>query len=284
MLQRPVLAATLAALVAASCSMKRDAAKSAAPPAQVSTETATAHEVTVDGAAKRAPGPTRKIVHTGTLRLTIESYENARQEIEAIVTEAGGFVASSRIQHDGGRVNAADLTLRIPSARFPELVRRISQLGHVVDEATNAEDVTEAFVDLEARLKNARQMEGRLLEIVARGPDKVADLLEVERELGRVRGEIEGYEGRLRVMTDQVDLGTLTLGLYTDARYVPPTVGARATSTLEKSWQAMVGVGEVVLLVFLALLPWLPPIALVVWLGRLAMKWRKRARRAPAAS
>jgi hypothetical protein len=263
------------ALLATSCSLRKDEAKSAAVNEKIETVDQAAAKVPAGQPGPEKPADTRKIVHTGTLRLTVESYESARQEIEALVTAAGGFVASANVQHGDRRVNAAELTLRIPAGRFPELVHRISQLGRIVEEATRAEDVTEAWVDVEARLKNARQMEGRLLEIVAKGPDRVADLLEVERELGRVRGEIEGYEGRMRVMKDQVELGTLTLGLYTDEKYVPPTVGARATSTLERSWNVMVSFGEGILFVFLALVPWLPPIALVVWL---AVRWRRRGR------
>ena len=233
-------------------------------------------------AASPAPAQVRKIIRTGTLRLRVESYESVRQEVESLVTAAGGFVGSTHVQHDGGRVAAAELTLRIPSASFPPLVYRLSQLGRVLEEGTNAEDVTAAWVDLEARLKNARQMEARLLEIVAKGPDKVADLLEVERELGRVRGEIEAHEGQMRVMKDQVELGTLTLGLYTDEEHVPPSVGSRAMGTLRGSWRAFVGFGEGLLMVTLALLPWLPLIALAAWLMRRLWRRARRAVRVPA--
>ena len=259
----------LAALLLVSCASRREAASR--PAAAPEPAAATKAEPTVE-----AKVPDRKIVHTGTLRLTVSSCESARQEIEAMVTAAGGFVGAARVQHGEGKVTAAEMTLRVPAGKFAEVARRISQLGHVVEESLHADDVTEAWVDLEARLKNARQMEGRLLEIVARGPAKVSDLLEVERELGRVRGEIEAYDGRMRVMKDQVELGTLELGVYSDIKLVPPTVGARAVGTLSRSWHAMLDLGEALLFVGLALLPWLPVMGLAYLVAR--RLW-KRARR-----
>jgi hypothetical protein len=77
-------------------------------------------------------------------------------------------------------------------------------------------------------------------------------------------------------MTDAVELATLELGLYTDDKYVPPTVASQAKGTFQRSWNALLAVGNALLLFGIALVPWLPVIALAVWLLR---RWLKRVRR-----
>ena len=216
-------------------------------------------------------------MRTGTLRVAVDAYESSRQELEAVVTGAGGFVGSSRIGHGERGAIYAELVLRIPVDRFDQVVHRVEQLGKVLDESTDAQDVTDAWVDLEARLKNARQMEGRLLEIVARG-EKVSDLLEVERELGRVREEIERAEGRLRYLRSRVALATLTVTVHEP----PPIVGGSPSASpiaeaFRQAWRNFVAAIAWAIAMTGVVLP-AGVLAFGAWLGWRA--WRRRTRTA----
>jgi uncharacterized repeat protein (TIGR01451 family) len=106
------------------------------------------------------------------------------------------------------------MTLRVPSEQFETVMVSLRNLGiEVVDEDFNTQDVTEAYTDLESRLRNAEATERQLLQILDRAAT-VKDTLEVQRELGAVREDVEVLQGRLNLLADQVDLATITLLLH----------------------------------------------------------------------
>jgi hypothetical protein len=221
----------------------------------------------------------RKIIRTGELHVRVDDYEPARQKIEALLKSSGGFIANAQVSHVDGRVLDANLTLRVPTAGYESLVAQLSTLGTVIAESTHADDVTDQWVDVSARLGNAKKLEGRLIEMVATKTGNVAELLEVERELARVREQIELFEGRLRVLDDQVSLSTLTLRVETKTTYVaaaPPTFGSDAGQTLASSWAGLVGMARGLALGGIGLLPWLPLLAAAFFALRAAWKRAKK--------
>jgi hypothetical protein len=223
------------------------------------------------------PGPVdeRKIIRTGLVRVHIDAYDPARARIEELVLASGGFIASASVEHREGQVSEATLVLRIPSHAYGNVMAQIGTLGQVTEEQSNAQDVTEEFVDLTARLNNARKLEARLIEMIAGKTSTVADLLEVERELSRVRGEIEQAEGRLRLLEHQSALSTLTVQLTTRAPEIaaapPPTLGGKIEAQWNSSIGGMKDLGDGILLTGVAIAPWLPLILLGGWIT-----WRRR--------
>ncbi len=212
-------------------------------------------------AASTAPAPTRKLIRDGEIHTTVDDYAAARRAIDALATAAGGFVGKTSVEHHAGRVSRAFLTLRIPAPRFDEVVRGVLQLGHVEREATGSRDVTDEYVDTAARLASAKKLEARLLALVEARPGKLSDLLEVERELARVREGIERLEGQVRLFDDQVELATLMVQLAVKQVYVAaytPTFGQDARETLGDS-AGMLGRGlRQCALLAVALVPWSP--------------------------
>ena len=103
--------------------------------------------------------------------------------------------------------------LRIPAKQLPAFVEQARQLGKVVDEARATEEVTAEFVDLQARLKAAKAAEQRLVELLGTRTGKLSDVLEVERELARVRGEIESMQGQANVILHEVAYATVKIEL-----------------------------------------------------------------------
>jgi hypothetical protein len=274
----------LLAAIVASCYAKRDAPSVAAPVGRAAPREEAAVTKEANARADKPADSTRKIIRNGEIRLVVKAYEPARRAIEEMTARSGGFIASSQVNHTVGEVSSATLVLRVPAIRFGDILRQLGRLGAVTYESTASQDITEQYYDLKARLTNARKVEARLLELLAKATGKISDLLQVEKELARVREEIERFEGKLRLFDNLVDLSTLTVQLSIQERYEPPrppTFGEDARQILRDSWQALRSFGRGLLLAAIALLPWIIPAALIVWLFlRLTRAWRaKRAAR-----
>ena len=154
----------------------------------------------------------RKIVSTADTNLAVEDVEAAMVEVRAIAESLGGFVET--LSSSGtGDAQQARVSLRVPSEQFFRALERIEALGEVHSRNVGSEDVTEQHIDLQARLKNAQREEESLLRVLERA-EMVSDVLAIERELFRVRGEIERLEAQLQFLERRVDLATLTVNLF----------------------------------------------------------------------
>lgn len=166
-----------------------------------------------------APGatdsvPPQMLIRTGDARIEVEELEPAVAAATALARRVGGHVANTSYLGGRDQVRTASLELKIPAARFHEVQDALDSLGTVEWFNVAVEDVGEQYVDLEARLANARRLEARLVELLATRTGRLEDVLAVERELARVRGEIETVEGRMRYLRSRVALSTLTVQLH----------------------------------------------------------------------
>jgi hypothetical protein len=287
------IAAVLGALAVVACSNNRrsPAAASGDQPAATA-PAAPAAGSAADGAGPTAAGPApsvtpasladhRKMIRTGRIALVVAGYDEARGKLDALLRDAGGYVDSTQVGRHRGAVSAATLIVRIPAGAFAGLVPRLAELGEVTSETTDATDITGQYVDTEARLASAQQLEKRLLELATARGGTIDQVLAVERELARVRGEIEGYQGHLQQWSDQVALSTLTIELTTRgaelADAARPSVGAQSSSALRASLTAMWDFAGWLAVVLSALFPWLIAAAPVY----LALRWLVRRSRRP---
>jgi hypothetical protein len=220
-----------------------------------------------DGAAAGQP---RVIIRTGGLTLEVDDYETVRPAVDRVVRDAGGFVASVDVGRQAGLASGATLVLRIPADRLDAAVAAFGKLGTLRRESLRAEDVSDTYYDLAARLRNAKRMEERLVALAAQAGG-VKDLLEVEREVGRMRESIEVMEGQLRGLGERASLATLTIELVTRATYRPIEergLGARIQDAFASSWKGLLDAGEALLLFLVTVLPWLVPVGGAAWLLR----------------
>lgn len=217
------------------------------------------------------PVDNRKIVRTGNIDLIVTTYDDTRDKIDAIVKDAGGFVDSTRVSRSEGRVSSAVIVVRIPAAGFGDLLPRLRALGDIQSESTDAADITAEYVDTSARLSSAHALEKRLIELAGTRTGTVAEVLEVERELARVRGEIEQLEGQMRVWNDQVSLSTLTISLATQrpeiAAAAEPGFSRRVSMAWNESIAALGNAAQGLSIAFIALLPWLPLLLPALYFG-----------------
>jgi hypothetical protein len=287
-----MFAALLLSLPLAGCGRLADREVDASP-AQVAAPAPSVGQD--DGMAASAAGETaapaeRKLIQTAELHVEVASYEGARRRLDALLSEHHGYVANATVSHADGSVSRAELTLRVPADQLSAFLTATAGEGTVLHENLQSEDITDGYYDLKARLDNARRLEARLLTLMDNKAESMKSLLEVEREVARVREEIERHEGKMRLWDKQVALSTVRLSLFTKHVYVaaappvPPTLGEQIGDTFGGSYRALVAVAKGLLLLATALLPWLVPLALVGWalLGAVrAMGKRKRRSLAP---
>lgn len=183
------------------------------------------------------------IIRTGRARVEVDSLEVALAQVEALAERFGGYVANSSIQAGDERLRQGTLELKIPAARFDDAVADLDAIGEVEEVTVDAQDVGEEFVDVTARLDNARRLEERLLELLAERTGELDDVLMVERELARVRERIERYQGRLRYLESRVAVSTLSVNVHEP----PPLIGDRPGTNVigdafRQAWRNFVGV------------------------------------------
>ncbi len=164
------------------------------------------------GAVAVAQGVERKIIKSGRLELLVADLDAAVDQIRRLAEEAGGFVASQSFTTEPTGWRQGQVSVRIPSPGFDGAIEELQKCGQVAHLYIGTEDVTEEFVDLEARLRNLEREEEVLLDLFKR-PSKLPDVLAVERELARVRGELEQAQGRLRYLKHKVSLSTIDIDL-----------------------------------------------------------------------
>jgi len=165
------------------------------------------------------------IIRTGSASLEVDSLELAIAAVQRIAASVGGWVGNTSLSSGDYEVRRATLELKIPAARYDEALAGLTPIGKVESVSSNAEDVGEEFVDLTARTTNARRLEERLIVLLATRTGKLEDVLNVERELARVREEIERYDGRLRYLRSRIATSTLSVTVHERAPLVSTSPG-----------------------------------------------------------
>jgi hypothetical protein len=154
------------------------------------------------------------LVRHGVASVEVKSLDDAVSRIRSAAAQYGGFVANTAIRGGKDEQRSGTLELRVPSAQFDAMVGALGQLGKVESVSVNAEDVAEEYVDLGARLANARRVEARLVELLATRTGKLSDVLTVEQELARVRQEAERYDARIHWLERRVSLSSLDVSIH----------------------------------------------------------------------
>jgi hypothetical protein len=158
---------------------------------------------------------TRKIIRNGLLDLLVNDVGQSIDKIETIVAGMGGFVEKSTQTNSGG--HSASVTVRVPAARLDRVMAQIKGLATSVDrESVEVRDVTREYIDLDARLRNARAEESQYLQILKRATT-IKDTLDVTEKLSDVRGRIEQMQGEMKFLTSQIDMSTLEISLRAEA-------------------------------------------------------------------
>ena len=187
-------------------------------------------------------GATTMIIRTGQAFIEVEKVDPAVLKIQQLAARVGGYITNSSISGGHDQMRQATLELKIPSPKYNDAVGSLSTIGKVETVTSNAQDVGEEFVDVTARVTNARRLEERLISLLANRTGKLDEVLRVERELARVREEIERYEGRLRYLSSRVAMSTLTITVHEPAPILGNNPGENPiAAALRRAWRNFVG-------------------------------------------
>jgi hypothetical protein len=221
------------------------------------------------------------LIRTGQASVQVDSLDRGISAVRALATRVGGFVANSSIAAGAQQTHSAMLELKIPASRFDEAITALQPIGSLESVNVTAEDVGEEYVDVAARSASAKRLEQRLIEILGTRTGKLSDVLTVERELARVREEIERQEGRMRFLRTRAALSTLAITVH---EHYPVVAGTGSTGVIadafRQAWRNGIAFLAALIAAMGTLLP-LGAIAAVVGWGI----WRvRRARRVPTAT
>jgi len=205
----------------------------------------------------------RKIIYDAQVAIAVDSVEPAAKKVAKLVQEARGYIAEQNVSGSPGSQRAMHWRIRIPVEQFDLFVESVVSLGELERNNRTSQDVTEQYYDIEARIKNKKLEEQTLNKLLQERSGKLEDVLKIEIELSRVRGEIEQLEGKIRVLANLSSLATLTLDIREREKYAPnaPVVASFPTQigrTWDSSILAAENLGKSVVLWFVGAAIWIP--------------------------
>ncbi len=160
-----------------------------------------------------APPSGPMIARTASLNVSAKDFDAARISVDRIVRARQGYLSSLNISTEQGAPRSLDAKIAVPAAQCDAVLGELRALGRVTQEQQGSEEISAQVVDLDARLRNARETETQLAEILRARTGKVGDVLEVEKEMSRVRGEIEVMEADQKQLRTRVAFSTIDLNL-----------------------------------------------------------------------
>jgi hypothetical protein len=286
--------ATPAALVGCSRGMSRSADESAAStpasPAAMATSAASAAgpggggTAGKDGDDKQAPASQRRVIRKADVSLESDAPDTIQAALTSLAAARGGFVVGADTtrtrESDGAEDIQTTVTFRVPATQFDPTLTALHALGkRVASEKVTGEDVTEEYVDLEARIRARRALEEQYMTILKEAKT-IPDILAVEQKLGEVRSEIERAEGRRRFLENQSDLSTFTVHVARHIEAPPEDTGPGFGKSVKSAAHDAVTVSIAIVNGLIRALGVLVPLGVIIVLPvYLLVRWWLAARR-----
>ncbi len=218
------------------------------------------------------------LIRTGQASVEVDTLDGGIRAVRELASHVGGYIANSTISAGSDQTHSATLEIKLPASRFDEALNGLRPIGHLESVSVNAEDVGEEYVDVAARVTNAHKLEQRLIDILGTRTGKLKDVLDVERELARVREDIERQEGRMRYLRTRAAMSTLSVTVH---EKLPVVAGTGSWGVLaeafRQSWRNFIAFIASVIAALGTLLPLGAILAAIGWLA-----WRSRRTRRPA--
>jgi len=218
----------------------------------------------------------RKIIYTAQVDLVVENLSSAQNNLRKLIQRHKGYVSQTDVGGESGSQRQGTWKVRVPVESYEAFMAGATRLGEVQRVHSDSQDVTAEYYDVAARIANKRVEEKRLVRHLQESTGKLGEILLVEKEISRVRGEIEQAQGRIRVLSNLSSLTTITLTMREIKNYVPPrptTFASEVARSFSSSLQSLVDAGKSLLLLLVVLAPWLLVAALFALPARVL--WRR---------
>jgi hypothetical protein len=182
------------------------------------------------------------IIRTGQVSIEVDSIDPAVTRVRNLAKAFGGYIGSSSIQRGAENVKTATLVIDVPEERLDGVLGQLNPIGRVESVNMTARDVGEEYVDFEARVVNSKREEQQLAVLLATRTGKLKDVLDLEQELARVRGEIEHYEGHLRYLKAHATMSALDVTVHEHATVLAEQPGEHPIrEAVGQAWRNFVG-------------------------------------------
>jgi hypothetical protein len=224
--------------------------------------------------AQANPALSRKIIYDAQVDLIVKDVDQVSKQVSTIIQGARGYIAEQSVTGSPGSQRKMQWKLRVPVDQFESLVQKVVALGEIERNSRTSQDVTEQYYDIEARIKNKKAEEKSLTKILDERTGKLEDVLKIETELSRVRGEIEQFEGKIRVLENLSSLATLTLSIREREKFEPPPPAVadfptQVARTWDNSVHSLLNLGKAIILWVVDWVLWIPVlivIGIVAWI------------------
>ncbi len=186
-----------------------------------------------------------KLIRTADVRFQVEDLEKSSEIIDQLVKQHGSYISTANMSSTNTEANNT-ISVRVPNQEFDGLLKDVcKQSIYMQRKNVSVQDVTEEYVDIEARLKTKKEVEARYIEILKSKTKTVEDVLKAEEQIRIIREEIEAREGRLNYLKNQVNYSTITVQVYQQIEYhenpqeVTDSFGNKAGSGFGEGWNVI---------------------------------------------
>jgi len=279
-MKRVIIALVLVALllVPVSCATAPPVAEEAPSVEEMSTPSG-GETVYKEGGTLPSVAEERMIVRSGNMSLVVEDVVDARDEIAQLAVRLDGYVVSSRIWGEEQDMRG-NISIRVPDDEFEQALAELRDLAvRVTSESTDSKDVTEEYIDLKSRLKNAEATESQYLALLEKAED-VEDILRIYERLSQVRREIEQIKGRMQYLERTSSMSLISVHLEPVASG-KPLVGAgwSLTEAFKSAIRGIVTFGQWLVTIAIWLVIFSP-----LWGAIIGIIYWRRRRKKKAAS
>lgn len=222
----------------------------------------------------------RMIIRSGTMNVEIEKYDDSEAKVKEIAQRFNGYITNSQASLNANGKKQGTITIRIPANQFDAALTEIAKIGKTMNQNITGKDVTEEYMDAEARMKTQQELESRLLKLLAEKTARLTDVVEVEQKLANVRENIEKTQGRMRYLKDQASYSTLAVSLYEPSLLQTSSGGGffyEIEQGFKKGLKGFTSVVSGLITLLIALLPVLIILYIIYWFVRRYLKKRKLA-------
>ncbi|WP_156826097.1 DUF4349 domain-containing protein [Paenibacillus terrigena] len=225
----------------------------------------------------------RKLIYQANVTMEVKNYGKAQTELQNKIQLVGGYLLQFSDQKSDYELGG-NFTFKVPANGFMDFMQQLGKMEHTkYERQLQGQDVTEEYVDLASRLKAKQVVEKRLLGFMDKAVN-AGDLLKFSSQLAEVQEQIEQIQGRMRYLDQNVAYSTISLRLYQPIESTDPgllakdkTFTERMGITLEKSWDAVVTFFQGLILVLIAIFPFI--IILLILAIPLLYYYRKQKRK-----
>lgn len=222
------------------------------------------------------------IARVMSMTIVVKNVDSTRIELDAIIAKHHGYSAQESVNAPEYDSHSLHASLRVPAGELTSAEAEIARLGKVVNESQTGEEVSEQHADLMARLKTAKETEARFQAILQQRTGKVSDVLEVEQNIARLRGEIEAMEAEQKGLEHRVAFATIDVDLRQEYKApLQPQADSSSTQLHNAFVQGYRNVTDLLFGILLFTVSFGPPllVCLLIVGGPGVLMWRRHQRR-----